>query len=226
MPFGLTNAPATFQSLMNTVFRPFLCKFVFSLMILFTIEQGRSILGTWSWSYRRCRENDSTPIPRNGRAQVDYLGHIISHEGVSADPSKVHAITSWPTPRSVRELCGFLGLTGYYRRFVEGYGVLARPLTDLLRKGAYQWTPLAEAAFQKLKALMADLPVLALPDFTKNSVLEIDAFGNGVGAVLMQESWPIAYFNKGSPPLPFGNPYMRGSCWPLFSRFKSGGTTS
>ncbi|XP_042054806.1 uncharacterized protein LOC121799484 [Salvia splendens] len=133
MPFGLTNAPTTFQSLMNDVFRLFLRKFVlvfFDDILIYSTDMETHLIHL---------------------KLVEYLGHIIYVESVSTDPKKLEAMKDWPTPTDVSKLRGFLGLTGYYRKFIKGYGIICRPLTDLLKKDAFCWNAEAEAAFVALK---------------------------------------------------------------------------
>ncbi|XP_052483016.1 uncharacterized mitochondrial protein AtMg00860-like [Gossypium raimondii] len=101
-----------------------------------------------------------------GATQVEYLGHVICRGTVSMDRAKIASVLDWPSPRSVKELRGFLGLSGYYRRFIRGYGLIAKPLTLLLRQRAsWQWTALEQVAFEQLKSAVCQAPVLILPDF-------------------------------------------------------------
>jgi hypothetical protein len=133
---------------------------------------------------------------RFGVSEIDYLGHLISSQGVRADPSKLDSMLQWPLPHSIKSLQGFLGLTGYYRKFIRGYRVIVAPLTALLKKNSFYWNPLATAAFNKLKEAVTSPPVLQLPDFTQTFTIECDTCGTGLGAILMQGGHPIAFFSK------------------------------
>ena len=116
--------------------------------------------------------------------------------GVCADPCKISAMLSWPIPRTLKQLRGFLGLTGYYRCFVKNYATIAASLTELLKKDAFHWTIVVQSAFDYLKKVLAKLPMLHLLDFSKVFVIETDASKRGIGDVLMQEGHPLAYFSK------------------------------
>ncbi|KAF3650371.1 putative protein-like [Capsicum annuum] len=134
------------------------------------------------------------------KSQVEYLGHIITSKGVATDPSKVSAMMSWPVPKSLKGLREFLGLTGYYRRFVKNYGSISKPLTDLLKKNSFQCSIEAEEAFERLKQAMSTVPVLAMPDYNKTFTIKTDARNQGIGAILTQENRPLAYYSKALAP--------------------------
>ncbi|WVZ87398.1 hypothetical protein U9M48_034038 [Paspalum notatum var. saurae] len=178
MPYGLTGAPATFQRVMNVMLAPLLrvCVIVFIDDILVYSK-------TWSDHLQH--------------QQLPYLGHIISAQGVATDPHKISIVQHWPVPTSIKELRSFLGMAGYYRKFVKHFGVIAKPLTDLLKKNIpFVWTDAHDFAFHSLKEALVTAPVLALPDFSKPFTIETDASAKGVGAVLHQQGHPIAFVSK------------------------------
>ncbi|KAM0065899.1 putative nucleotidyltransferase, Ribonuclease H [Helianthus debilis subsp. tardiflorus] len=201
MPFGLTNAPSTFQRLMNDVFRPFLRRFILVFFddILIYSKSWPEHLHQLTLTLQLLLDNQLVAKLSKcvfGQSQVAYLGHIISAQGVAVDPDKISTIQHWPVPKNVKKVRGFLGLTGYYRRFIKNYASVAGPLTDLLRKDSFCWNETTLQAFTKLKHLLSSTPILRLPDFSKPFTIETDASGTGVGAVLSQEKHPLAYFSK------------------------------
>ncbi|XP_062093441.1 uncharacterized protein LOC133799440 [Humulus lupulus] len=185
---------------MNQVFRPFLRHFVivfFDYILIYSSNEEEHVTHL-KQVLQLLREH--TFFAKLSKCQffqrtIEYLGHFISSNGVQADPSKVAAIVNWPIPRTLKQLRGFLGLTGCYRRFVAHYATIAAPLTELLKRDSFVWTTLAATAFTQLKKAMTDTPVLKLADFSKVFILETDASNVGIGGV-MQDGYPLAYFSK------------------------------
>ena len=190
MPFGLTNAPAAFMELMNRVFIDFLDRFmvvfiddilIYSrsreehaehLRIVLRILQKHKLFGKFS----KCEF---------WLSEVMFLGHVISAEGISVDASKVDAIVAWEVPKNVRDIRSFLGLASNNRRFVEGFSSIARPMTQLTKKGVpFEWSPACQASFDLLKQKLTSAPVLALPEGTEDFVVYTDASSSGLGCVL------------------------------------------
>jgi hypothetical protein len=129
--------------------------------------------------------------------EVPFLGHIISDGGISVDPAKVKEIMEWRVPTTVTEIRSFLGLAGYYRRFIEGFSKIAKPMTSLLEKGReFKWDEKCQDSFDQLnKRLMSPL-VLVMPDLQKGFDIYCDAFGEGLGCVVTQEGHVIAYASR------------------------------
>ncbi|XP_074283582.1 putative mitochondrial protein AtMg00860 [Silene latifolia] len=155
MPFGLTNAPSTFQSLMNLIFRVYLRKFIlvfFDDILIYSSSMAthKEHLKIALQTLRKHNLFSKRSKCIFGVNKVDYLGHIISGEGVSTDPFKIKAMMEWPVPKNVKELRDFFGLPGYYRKFIKAYGIISKPLTNLLRKNGFTWTKQATAAFKSL----------------------------------------------------------------------------
>jgi hypothetical protein len=189
--FGLCNALSTFQSLMNHVFHPFLHHFVlvfFDYILIYrknwTDHLGHvdRVLHILSHHQRFLKQYKCS----FGASNVEYLANLVGKDSVRVDPKNIESMQDRIHPKTLKILHGFLGLTGYYRKFVKNYGKIATPLTTLLKKNSFTWTPAVAQAFQTLKMAMCTTPALALPDFTKTFVLECDASGKGIGVVLMQ----------------------------------------
>jgi hypothetical protein len=202
MPFGLTNAPAAFMDLMNRVFRPYLDRFVivfiddilvYSKSEKLHAKHLRLILET----LRSAQLFAKFSKCEFWLDRVGFLGHVISAGGVSVDPQKVEAVSNWGRPTSVTEIRSFLGLAGYYRRFVQDFSRIAAPLTRLTRKGVkFEWSEKCELSFQELKDRLTSAPVLALPDESGEYVIYCDASRQGLGGVLMQHGNVIAYASR------------------------------
>ncbi|GAU51374.1 hypothetical protein TSUD_413070 [Trifolium subterraneum] len=202
MPFGLTNAPAVFMDYMNIIFQPYLDKFVVIFIddILIYSKDPQEHAEHLRIVLNILREKQLYAKLSKCEfwlSEVKFLGHVISKGGVSVDPSKVEAVLNWERPRTVSEVRSFLGLAGYYRRFILGFSEIALPLTRLTRKGAaFVWNELCENSFNLLKQKLTSAPVLVIPDPDKKYVVYCDASNKGLGCVLMQEGAVVAYASR------------------------------
>ncbi|KAI3671895.1 hypothetical protein L1987_87092 [Smallanthus sonchifolius] len=202
MPFGLTNALAVFMDLMNRVCKPYLDKFVIvfiddiliysrtkedhehHLKLILELLSNEKLYAKFSKCEFWIRE-------------VHFLGHVINKEGIHVDPSKIEAIKNWEAPKTPTEVRQFLGLAGYYRRFIENFSKIALPTTTLTQKEKkYDWSDKQESAFQLLKQKLCSAPILSLPEGIDNFVVYCDASHQGLGCVLMQRDKVIAYASR------------------------------
>ncbi|GJT60710.1 putative reverse transcriptase domain-containing protein [Tanacetum coccineum] len=202
MPFGLTNAPAVFMDLMNRVCKPYLDKFVIVFIDDILVyskdeeEHGKHLkiileLLKKERLYAKFSKCDFW------LDSVQFMGHVIDRSGVHVDPAKIEAIKSWAAPTTPTEVRQFLRLAGYYRRFIEGFSLISKPLTKLTQKNKkYEWGEEEEEAFQTLKQKLCSAPILALPEGTEDFMVYCDASLKGYGAVLMQREKVIAYASR------------------------------
>ncbi|GKB78954.1 reverse transcriptase domain-containing protein [Tanacetum coccineum] len=202
MPFGLTNAPAVFMDLMNRVCRPYLDKFVIVfiddiLIYSRTREEHEMHLGLVLELLKKEKLYAKFSKCEFWLQEVQFLGHVINGDGIHVDPSKIEAVKNWEAPRTPSEVRSFLGLAGYYRRFIENFSKIAKSLTILTQKSkTFDWGEEQEKAFQTLKDKLCNAPVLALPDGPEDFVVYCDASGLGLGCVLMQRGKVIAYASR------------------------------
>jgi hypothetical protein len=202
MSFGLTNAPAYFMYLMNLVFMPELDKFVVvfidDILIYSKTEEDytdhlRVVLQRLC-SHRLYAKFSKCEFWIDS---VKFLGHTISSKGISVDPTKVQEVMDWKPSTSVHQIRSFLGLAGYYHRFIPDFHKIAKPMIELLKKEIkFHWDDKCEEAFHTLRKLLTTAPVLAQPDSTKPFDVYCDASGTGLGCVLMQNNRVIAYASR------------------------------
>ena len=193
MPFGLCNAPATFQRLMDCV----LAGLQWTSCLVYIddiIIMGKSFedhLHNLQQVFDRLKHAGLKLHPAKCQFlqhKVHFLGHIVSAEGVTPDPSKTAKVKQWPTPNTAQETQQFLGLANYYRRFIKNFATIAKPLHQLTeRKSSFKWTDQCQEAFLELKQRLTSAPLLALPDWSKPFIVDTDASDTGIGAVLSQE---------------------------------------
>lgn len=207
MPFGLKNAPATFQSFINSVLRPFLDDFVILYLddiLIFSKdldshhEHVRQVL-------KKLLENNLFAKLEKcefDKSSVEFLGHVISGIGISTDPKKIKSIEEWPTPTCTKDVQRFVGLCNYYRRFVKNFSIIARPLHNLTKKNKkFIWDEDCEKAFKILKEKLTTSPILLHPDPQKPFIVECDASNYAVGSILSQKDdegklHPVAYYSR------------------------------
>lgn len=207
MPFGLCNAPQTMCRLMDQIIPPDLKMCVFGylddlVIVSEDFTQHLAVLVRISEQFRKANLTLNVSKSHFCVTRVKYLGYVIGDGGISTDPEKVSAIRNWPTPKNVKQVRGFLGIAGWYRRFIENFSSVVFPITETLSsKKKFSWTPDAHRAFEQIKTLLSSSPVLINPDFSKKFYLHCDASDYGIGAVLVQmdeegNERPVAFMSR------------------------------
>nr|GFA95123.1 putative reverse transcriptase domain-containing protein [Tanacetum cinerariifolium] len=200
MPFGLTNAPAVFMDLINRVCKPYLDKFVVVFIDAILIYSKNKKEHDLKQILELLKKEELYAkfskcefwIPK-----VQFLGHVIDSKGIHVDPAKIKSIKDWASPKSPTKIRQFLGLAGYYRRFIEGFSKIAKPMTKLTQKNVkFEWGDKQEAAFQLLKQKLCSAPNLALPEGSEDFIVYYDASKKGLGAVLMQREKVVSYVSR------------------------------
>jgi hypothetical protein len=205
MPFGLCNTPATFQCAMNDIFRDMIGKvmhiYIDDIMIYTTtFDKHMQVLEE---ILKRIRSHSMFLKPKKcfiAVEELQLLSHIINHEGIKMDPAKVSAVQEYPAPESKTEVHAFMGLVGYYCHYIPGCSKITEPINRTLKKDIpFSWMDEAQNAFETLKRILTEAPILACPDFTKPFRLHTDASKNGLGAILMQDFETDKKDKKGKP---------------------------
>jgi hypothetical protein len=202
MSFGLTNAPAYFMYLMNKVFMEYLDKFVVVFIddiLVFSKneEEHDEHLRLVLQKFREYKLYAKRSKCEFWLKEVSFLSHVVSNGGILVDPSKVTNVLNWKSPTNVGEIRNFLGLPGYYRRFIKGFSKLAKLMTVLLEKNAkFVWSEKCQANFEELRKRLTTAPVLILPDLSKSFSIYCDASRLGLGCVRMQEDRVVAYASR------------------------------
>lgn len=211
MPFGLTNAPATFQHLMNNIFRDMLdvCVIIYlDDILVYSSSLSEHVQHVHSVLQRLLQHRLYAKLEKCQfhSPSIEFLGYVVAKSGVYMDPAKIKSIVSWPAPKSAHDIQIFLGFANFYRRFIKNYSQIAMPLTSLLKKDTkFVWSETANTAFQTLKSSFTTAPILAHADPSLPFVLETDASNFAIGAVLSQASpdatlHPVAFFSRKMSP--------------------------
>lgn len=202
MPFGLSNVPSTFMPLMNHTLRAYINKILvvyFDDILIYSksFEEHVDHLEAVLETLRKEGLYASMKKCVFGATELEFLGFVVSVDGLKVDCEKIKAIQDWPTPTNVSQVRSFHGLASFYRRFVRDFSTVAAPISEIVKKStSFKWEAKQERAFQELKNRLTQTPLLALCDFQRTFEVECDASGIGIGAVLTQRGRPVAYFSE------------------------------